>query len=409
MFLRHKFSFLLIILAQVIVLTLPGYAQTDPAGMILFVSNDGTGSTIQAMDAKDTTVVQTLISPDFFASNDILDISSPIPSPDGSQIAFTGFLNSGDFEIFVYNFAEDTLRNVSNASNALDIDPSWHPDGDALLFASDRDGTDFDIWQVTLSEPPQLTIIFESDCNDRDPARSPDGLQLALARSPGFSNAEDDSCPAGSTIWVRATDDEDPVAITSGEKSDDSSPVWSPDGTRLAYIADSTNTDIFMADLSLPAGENTRNITGSNRNESNPSWSPDGNQIVYTIISTDTRAEIFQITVDDQSSQPLALSPAVEGSLRSPVWTTILNDCTNLSNCDIASPAVSTSPGTGRQVEPGACQYIVQAGENFFRIGLRHGYRVSELQAHNTHLGNIRRIHPGNIINIPDCSRPSLE
>jgi TolB protein len=60
-----------------------------------------------------------------------------------------------------------------------------------------------------------------------------------------------------------------------------SSPVWSPDGKRLAFVQGDRrgNSDIMILDL---AGNRARRLTDGNGINTEPSWNPNGNQIAFT-------------------------------------------------------------------------------------------------------------------------------
>jgi protocatechuate 3,4-dioxygenase beta subunit len=56
-------------------------------------------------------------------------------------------------------------------------------------------------------------------------------------------------------------------------------PVWSPDGTRVAYAARvDGNSDIYVMHAD---GSHVKRLTTSEANDSYPSWSPDGKQLVF--------------------------------------------------------------------------------------------------------------------------------
>jgi Tol biopolymer transport system component len=77
-------------------------------------------------------------------------------------------------------------------------------------------------------------------------------------------------------------DREGTVARTVGERGIYSWPALSPDGTRLAVSrrdATTNNTEIWVIELSTGAG--MRITSGSARVETSPVWSPDGSQIAY--------------------------------------------------------------------------------------------------------------------------------
>ena len=72
--------------------------------------------------------------------------------------------------------------------------------------------------------------------------------------------------------------------LTFGE-GDKTQPAWSPDGSKLAFVApasdNSQETDIWLLDLSLE-GKPPLNISLRKGNDSLPAWSPDGKWIAFT-------------------------------------------------------------------------------------------------------------------------------
>jgi Tol biopolymer transport system component len=100
-----------------------------------------------------------------------------------------------------------------------------------------------------------------SQPGDYDPVYSPDGSQIAFKR--------------GSEIWVIDSDGTDERQVTSGPAWKEH-PAWSPDGSMLVY---ERNEDLWITDLgTLDAHRITRSREVS---ESRPSWSPDGSTIAY--------------------------------------------------------------------------------------------------------------------------------
>src|SRR5262245_11518772 len=68
--------------------------------------------------------------------------------------------------------------------------------------------------------------------------------------------------------------------LTSDSESDDTQPVYSPDGARLAFRSERNDGGIFLLDA------DGKNVTQIVNEGFNPAWSPDGKEIFYATAST---------------------------------------------------------------------------------------------------------------------------
>src|SRR5271170_7849908 len=109
-----------------------------------------------------------------------------------------------------------------------------------------------------------------------DPQISPDGRSIAYVRM--SYNIKTDK-PRGS-IWVVGTDGRNERPLTSAPSS--AAPRWSPDGTRIAYLARAADdsTQLFMYWNGSGVSTAISNFTES---PSSLAWSPDGRWLAFTM------------------------------------------------------------------------------------------------------------------------------
>jgi len=76
---------------------------------------------------------------------------------------------------------------------------------------------------------------------------------------------------------------QDSVRQVTDNDWEDEFPVWSPDGTRIAFASDRRgNFDIFVMDAD---GTGAVAVTGTDLDEREPAWFPDGESLAYSVES----------------------------------------------------------------------------------------------------------------------------
>lgn len=171
-----------------------------------------------------------------------------------------------------------------------------------LAFASNPAGT-FDVFTVEPDGSGLLNLTSHA-AEDVDPVWSPDGTRIAFV-------SDRDGLPA---VYVMNADGTGVVRITDGP---DRFPAWSPDGLRIAFSRfgeDTFDFDIWVANAD---GSAPVNLTNSARDDVEPSWSPDGTKIAFTSYRTGD-GEVFVMGADGSAPTNRTASP---GEDRSPDWS----------------------------------------------------------------------------------------
>jgi len=109
-----------------------------------------------------------------------------------------------------------------------------------------------------------------------DPQISPDDKNVVYVRR-SYDIMQDKS---RSNLWIATLDGSDHQPLLSGKKNF-SSPRWSPDGTRLAYLSDKEGSlELYVR--WMDSGQ-TALVTNLQQTPASISWSPDGKNIAFSM------------------------------------------------------------------------------------------------------------------------------
>jgi Tol biopolymer transport system component len=119
----------------------------------------------------------------------------------------------------------------------------------------------------------------------------------------------------GNDIWVVRADGTGARAITS-DRAEDTWPVWSPDGTRLAFMRSPKNRPTEIVVVAID-GRKIRRLATIKRGI-NPTWSPDGRQIAFEQERGETNAAI---EIAETSSGRVQRTLSSGDAVYEPAWS----------------------------------------------------------------------------------------
>lgn len=177
-------------------------------------------------------------------------VLDPTWSPDGERIAFAGS-PGGPYGIYVLDVPTGNVELVPGTDEISVGHPTWSPDGSRIAFGASVNSADipderWDIFSVHLDGTQLINLTDTPDYKETWPTWSWSVDRIAFVRG-------GDAIPG---LHSMAPDGTDEVVVTD-ELQDLASPTWSPDGTMLAFSADTGQIYTIGAD-----GTELRAVTG---------------------------------------------------------------------------------------------------------------------------------------------------
>lgn len=257
--------------ACLFVLLWGGVAQASFSGgngKISFVRNDpGATGDVWSMGSNGSSQMKL---------SDTVYGDAPDWSADGAKLAFSDLR-----DLWTTNADGSAEVRLTN-DEASDRDPAWFPGGESIVFAREDEGSDpsrqgpYNLYTMAIGAdgqpagaPVRLTNSTQDYTYNRKPAVSPDGSEIAFE-----SNRDGDY-----EIYVMRAAPESatnqPRKLTNNQTRD-YEPDWSPDGSRLVYVR---ANDVWRMKAD---GSRKTKLTGRpSVEERSPVWSPNGKKIAF--------------------------------------------------------------------------------------------------------------------------------
>ena len=232
---------------------------------------------------------------------------APSWAPDGKHIVFVSMFH-GPSDLWAIGTDGEGLVRLGVRAPGY-FDPVYAPDGKSVVFGASGLGQNFGLYQLRVdpftSAPIGQAAQITNSGGDRikNLSFSSDGKKL-LYTSIGMTGSLD-SLPVGKSFAATG----EPVALTTDVGCRDILPMFSPDGSRIAFISchgrSGTKQQLW---LMKSDGGDLQQLTSSGVSFVNPTWYPDGHRILaasgkqLVAVDADTRQQEAIANVDQPYS-----------------------------------------------------------------------------------------------------------
>jgi len=229
-------------------------------------------------------------------------------SPDGTRIAVS-IASPSTIDVWIYDIASKTPTRLTNDGSRNDR-AEWTPDGKRVLYSSVGRRNVTALWMQNADQSGEATLL-EGRKNEAvlEGQISPDGKTL-IFRSTSAEHPHD--------VWYRALAGDTTRRVIINSPYSEYGPRLSPNGKWLAYASNKDGTSQVYVQPFPPSGA-VYQVTDAGG--TTPVWSPDGRRIYYVASAKIFAATIqttptFRVVSRDSvlSAQPFNLSSPVHAA-----------------------------------------------------------------------------------------------
>jgi dipeptidyl aminopeptidase/acylaminoacyl peptidase len=295
----------------------------------------------------------------------VREVRDPQCSPDGKWVAYSVGTtdlkeDKHDSDIWMVSYDGKTDLRVTSSPES-EATPRWSPDGQYLSFLSSRPGKarGNQVWlldrrggeavQLTdvkgrlqsyewSPDSKRLALVIGDPDPEADPAAEGGGAASGASGGRGakapkpivIDRYKFKSDGAGyllsgrhSTIYLFDVSTKKLDRLTTGKDYDESSPVWSPDGSHIAFTSNHSkdpdrdpDVQVFVADARPGSTEKALSPADMPGGRARPEWSPDGKWIAFLVGDEKKYSaygmEHLAIVASDGSGKPTMIKAAAD-------------------------------------------------------------------------------------------------